>query len=181
MADPRKRVRLDEGGSAAGPVFSLQPPQRPESRSDDAAGTTAAAGAGAAGASASQDAGGQPNAFGHSLEGLAREARVEQISEIEALVELMRDLGNFTPAIPDVVVQYYLARGGFNTSDPKLLRIVALAAQKFVTDVANDAANHSQIRTERRGNRERRNIASEDVAAALRRYGVDVRKPPNIA
>ena len=55
--------------------------------------------------------------------------------------------GDFAPIIPDTVTDYYLAKNGFSTADTKIKRILALAAQKFVLDIAQDAYEYSRIRS----------------------------------
>eukprot|EP00049_Salpingoeca_infusionum_P002256 m.55217 g.55217 ORF g.55217 m.55217 type:complete len:141 (-) comp11471_c1_seq1:2118-2540(-) len=65
----------------------------------------------------------------------------------EEMAELLTTLDQFQPTIPDEVIQYYLRTAGFEPSDPKVLRIVSLATQKFVADVAQDAFQISQQRT----------------------------------
>lgn len=54
--------------------------------------------------------------------------------------------GEFAPIIPDAVTDYYLAKNGFETSDVKIKRLLALATQKFILDVAQDAYEYSRIR-----------------------------------
>ncbi|KAK6456326.1 transcription initiation factor TFIID 23-30kDa subunit-domain-containing protein [Scheffersomyces xylosifermentans] len=54
--------------------------------------------------------------------------------------------GDFAPIIPDAVTDYYLAKNGFETTDVKIKRLLALATQKFVSDITQDAYEYSRIR-----------------------------------
>jgi transcription initiation factor TFIID subunit 10 len=51
--------------------------------------------------------------------------------------------------IPDAVTNYYLTKAGLPpspTTDPRLARLLALATQKFIADIAADAYQYSRIR-----------------------------------
>ena len=48
-----------------------------------------------------------------------------------ALVEMM---DKDPPTIPEAVVRFYLNRAGFDTQDPRLLRVVSLATHKFIAE-----------------------------------------------
>jgi transcription initiation factor TFIID subunit 10 len=55
-----------------------------------------------------------------------------------------------TSQIPDAVTNYYLTRAGLPpppTTDPRLSRLLALATQKFIADIAADAYQYSRIRS----------------------------------
>lgn len=63
---------------------------------------------------------------------------------LKEVLDLME--GDFAPIIPDAVTDYYLAKNGFETSDVKIKRLLALATQKFISDIAQDAFEYSRIR-----------------------------------
>ena len=72
---------------------------------------------------------------------------------------------------------------GFICSDIKVKRVIALAAQKFISDVAADAMQYSKIRHSGSGaNRERRGSSGklvlnmEDLSKALKEYGVNAKR-----
>lgn len=64
---------------------------------------------------------------------------------LKEVLELMDS--DFQPIIPDIVTDYYLAKNGFETSDIRIKRLLALATQKFISDVAQDAYEYSRIRS----------------------------------
>lgn len=63
------------------------------------------------------------------------------------------------------------------------VRLISLAAQKFVSDIANDALQHCKVRSSNqasktKGKDRRYTLTMEDLAPALAEYGITVRKPP---
>lgn len=66
----------------------------------------------------------------------------------KSLKELLEAMDEFSPIIPDAVTDYFLARSGFKTSDQRIKRLLALATQKFVGDIASDAYQFSRIRAQ---------------------------------
>lgn len=92
-------------------------------------------------------------------------------------------LFSWTPQIPDAVTAYYLNRSGFDSSDPRVVRMISLAAQKFVSDIANDALQHCKMRgsgqsSRKSGKDKRYTLTMEDLTPALSEYGITARKPP---
>ena len=88
---------------------------------------------------------------------------------------------------PDTVTSHYLASSGLETSDPRIVKLVSLAAQKFVSDVAADALNHCKMRQQRSVNmvhstlpkrKDKYEMTTEDLSQALGEQGVSLKKPP---
>ncbi|RKO83375.1 transcription initiation factor TFIID 23-30kDa subunit-domain-containing protein, partial [Blyttiomyces helicus] len=101
------------------------------------------------------------------------------------LAELLMLMDECAPVIPDAVTDYYLARSGFECDDLRIKRLLGLAAQKFIADVATDAFQYCKIRSQgtaakdRKGNpKDRRTVLTmDDLSAALSEHGVNVKKP----
>ncbi|KAH6646695.1 transcription initiation factor TFIID 23-30kDa subunit-domain-containing protein [Truncatella angustata] len=66
-----------------------------------------------------------------------------------SLKEFLNKMDDYAPIIPDAVTNFYLAKAGLPPppqTDPRLARLLALATQKFVADIAADAYQYSRIR-----------------------------------
>lgn len=63
---------------------------------------------------------------------------------LNEVLDLMEDN---PPIIPDPVIDYYLMKNGFSCADARVKRLLALATQKFVSDIAGDAYEYSRIRS----------------------------------
>ncbi|KAE8784575.1 Transcription initiation factor TFIID subunit 10 [Hordeum vulgare] len=62
------------------------------------------------------------------------------------LTEFLSSLMDYNPMIPDELVEHYLGRSGFHCPDLRLTRLVAVATQKFISDVASDSLQHCKAR-----------------------------------
>ncbi|KAF3600349.1 hypothetical protein F2Q69_00033058 [Brassica cretica] len=116
-----------------------------------------------------------------------------------ALTEFLASLMDYTPTIPDDLVEHYLAKSGFQCPDVRLIRLVAVATQKFVADVASDALQHCRARPapvvkDKKQQKDKRLVLTmEDLSKALRewianqrlnsvwQYGVNVKHPEYFA
>ncbi|RVE49068.1 hypothetical protein evm_006314 [Chilo suppressalis] len=103
------------------------------------------------------------------------------------LSDFLLQLENYNPSIPDSVVAHYLNMSGFESQDSRLIRLIALASQKFLSDIANDALQHCKMRTSsqitqsaknQKGPKEKKYVMTmEDLVPALQEYGITARKP----
>ncbi|XP_071989723.1 transcription initiation factor TFIID subunit 10 isoform X2 [Engystomops pustulosus] len=99
------------------------------------------------------------------------------------LVDFLMQLEDYTPTIPDAVTGYYLNRAGFEASDPRIIRLISLAAQKFISDIANDSLQHCKMKGTASGSSRSKSkdkkytLTMEDLTPALSEYGINVKKP----
>jgi transcription initiation factor TFIID subunit 10 len=104
----------------------------------------------------------------------------ETLKRDRTLAETLLLMENCRPIIPDALTDHYLARAGLECEDVYIKRLLALAAQKFISDVATDAYQYCKIRQQ--GNRDKRKdrrtvLTIEDLASALSEHGINIRKP----
>ncbi|XP_052590437.1 transcription initiation factor TFIID subunit 10-like [Peromyscus californicus insignis] len=108
---------------------------------------------------------------------------VKPVASSTPLADLLMQLEDYTPTIPDAVTGYYLNRAGFEASDPRIIRLISLAAQKFISDIANDALQHCKMKAAASGSSPSKRkdskytLTMEDLTPALREYGIEVKKP----
>mmetsp|Transcript_15228 Transcript_15228/g.32809 ORF Transcript_15228/g.32809 Transcript_15228/m.32809 type:complete len:135 (+) Transcript_15228:334-738(+) len=105
----------------------------------------------------------------------------------EGAEEFVASLEEYTPTIPDVLTEYYLTKSGFSQPETRLTRLISLAAQKFVSDIAEEAnwytAQRQQINQKAKQEQgfdirdKRKVLTTEDLAAAIKEYGVNIKKP----
>ncbi|GJP45132.1 hypothetical protein CLOM_g4545 [Closterium sp. NIES-68] len=103
----------------------------------------------------------------------------------ENLTGLLGALESYDPLIPDDLTAYYLQTSGVRNPNIHVTRLVSVAAHKFIGEVASDALQFCKIRQagsgkemKARGPKEKKLVlTTEDLAAALKEYGVNVRKP----
>jgi len=115
----------------------------------------------------------------------SRQPGVQQSDNLPAgapLNDLVTQLEDYHPTIPDAVTSYYVNRAGFEASDPRVVRLISLAAQKFISDIANDALQFSRMRgagqsSKKAGKEKRYTLTMEDLGPALNEYGINVKKP----
>lgn len=64
----------------------------------------------------------------------------------DSLGDLLEHLEDYSPTIPDALTSRYLNMAGFEEVDPRIVRIISVTAQKFISDIANDALQHCKTR-----------------------------------
>jgi len=117
---------------------------------------------------------------------------IEQIQDSESknpnkkrdrtMAEFVLMMDQYTPIIPDLCTDYYLTQAGFDCDDYRVKRVLALATQKFVSDIATDAYQYAKMRNQapkdrKSGKGKKVTLTMDDLSPALSEYGINVKKP----
>jgi len=101
-----------------------------------------------------------------------------------ALSDFLVQLEDYTPTIPDAVANYYLHQAGFESTDPRISRLVSIAAQKFISDIINETFTHCKLKEmaptggKTKVKDKKYTLTLEDLIPILNDYGITVKKPP---
>ncbi|EPE06401.1 transcription initiation factor tfiid subunit 10 [Ophiostoma piceae UAMH 11346] len=132
-------------GAGAAPAASGAAPGAPSAPSAAVAAAAALA-AGRPEQSADAEADG-PNMPPPAHGGL--DARPVTTAKDISLKDFLNKMDDYAPIIPDAVTNYYMTKAGLPPppqTDARLARLLALATQKFVADIAADAYQYSRVR-----------------------------------
>lgn len=107
---------------------------------------------------------------------------VPSIPSETQLMDFLGYLENYQPTVPDSVTTHYMNKAGLNATDPRVSRLISIASQKFIADIANDALQHCKMRTALNTNKKnikdkRYILTHEDLDPVLAEYGISVKKP----
>ena len=101
-----------------------------------------------------------------------------------SVAEFLSNLEQYSPTIPDAVTMHYLQKAGFDSSDPRIARLISLAGQKFISDIVLDAMQQAKMKglgQTKKGSKEVKYTLTMDLLeSVLHEYGINVRKPPYI-
>jgi len=100
------------------------------------------------------------------------------------LLTLLQQLETQTPSIPDKVLEEIMSSKGMRTDDVRITRLVALAGQKFLSDILDDVWRLNKLKGSAQNSRSTKNkdkkatLTTEDIKSALGQRGIQVNKPP---
>jgi len=97
--------------------------------------------------------------------------------------DFLGQLEDYSPTLPDSVANHYLHLTGFESSDPRMSRLISIAAQKFISDIVNDAFTHcklkGQIPVGKTKVKDKKYVLTmEDLVPVMNDYAITLRKPP---
>lgn len=120
---------------------------------------------------------------------IQKEGKQLEMNQDKAMLELLNQLEDFSPIIPDELTEHYMIKAGLDIKDVKIKRLIALLTQKYVTDIAQNALQYSKLRqggssgstiskSPNNNNSKRLILTMEDLSSAMRDYDIHVKRPP---
>uniref|UniRef100_A0A1I7Z5R7 Transcription initiation factor TFIID subunit 10 n=1 Tax=Steinernema glaseri TaxID=37863 RepID=A0A1I7Z5R7_9BILA len=72
---------------------------------------------------------------------------LHEFSSSKVKSRYIEDIAHYEPTLPDAVTQYYANSCGIDLEDldPRVVRLIAVAAQKFIADIVSDSMLRVQI------------------------------------
>lgn len=85
----------------------------------------------------------------------------------------------FNSSIPEDVINHFLTQAGMKTNDPRMVKLIGIAAQKFIHDIVSDSLQHCKLRNnQNKKNKEQKlTLSMADLSSALVEYGIEVKRP----
>jgi len=119
---------------------------------------------------------------GVSGEGVRGVTRFE--SRIEELSDFLGALDTYSPTVPLEAVEYYLNKAGVDASvDARVVKMVALASDRFLGKIVEEAKQAAKLRSGRvaRNSRKRRSdtsylLETSDLGHSLASHRINVRR-----
>ncbi|EPZ35098.1 hypothetical protein ROZALSC1DRAFT_26947, partial [Rozella allomycis CSF55] len=95
--------------------------------------------------------------FSHMIKKWSR-IKDEDEKDNSALTNLLNLMDDYPPLIPDAVTDFYLMKSGVQLEDVRLKRLLAITAQKFISDIATDAMQYNRLR-QHGGQKDKRRVS----------------------
>ena len=96
-----------------------------------------------------------------SSSGTKKAVKVKETQE--DLCDFYTALDVYAPTIPEAVTKYYMQKSGINAVDPRMVKLISLAADKFLSETIHEARQMSLLRKQGLKQTKRKTNDSGDV------------------
>ena len=87
---------------------------------------------------------------------------VEAVKQQEDICDFLTALDSYAPTIPEAVTKYYMKKSGINAVDPRISKLMSLAADKFLSETIHEARQMSILRKQSSVNKQTKRKAVEN-------------------
>ncbi|KAK1349745.1 subunit 10 of transcription initiation factor IID [Hamiltosporidium tvaerminnensis] len=101
----------------------------------------------------------------------------------ESFNKFKENLEEFTPLIPDVVIDHFLERSGIEHCDENVRKMISLMTQKFITDISTSSFQYHKI-NQKAASKDKRipkekkpTLQVADLEKALEEQGINISRP----
>mmetsp|Transcript_14089 Transcript_14089/g.20829 ORF Transcript_14089/g.20829 Transcript_14089/m.20829 type:complete len:195 (-) Transcript_14089:86-670(-) len=103
----------------------------------------------------------------------------------EQFGSFLKELDEYSPTVPEAMTQYFLRKGGCGSSDERLLKLVSMAADKYLASLIYDSMlNQSSRSSNSEKSKKKENFDNvleyQDLAMSLKERGIEVREFKNL-
>ena len=85
--------------------------------------------------------------FSYRMSSSSGSKKVPKIKETqEDLCDFYTALDVYTPTIPEAVTKHYMQKSGIMVADPRMVKLISLAADKFLSETIHEARQMSLLR-----------------------------------
>jgi len=121
----------------------------------------------------------------HRGEDKRRDATMKTLSVLREKNAFLIALDSYAPTVPEAVSRYYMSKSGVDAIDPRMTKLVSLAADFFLSKTVHEAKQMSLLKQSGAAKTNKRKkddagsedlITVEDLERALDESGVHLRK-----
>lgn len=94
--------------------------------------------------------------------------RIDSINKDKAmwsteLNDFLVSLDSYSPSIPEAVVKYYMEKAGGCIKDERIVKLVALATDKFLSETIYDAKQNAALKSSQAKNKKRNAVEMQEL------------------
>jgi transcription initiation factor TFIID subunit 10 len=90
-----------------------------------------------------------------------KSAKVKETQE--DLCDFYSALDVYTPTIPEAVTKYYMQKSGVTVTDPRMVKLISLAADKFLSETIHGTKQMSLLRNQGLKQAKRKTVDTEGL------------------